>query len=605
MSEKKDHVAVSVLVSNEAESELPSTGATSTVTSHSASPSLKLTWRNVSFTVPIAKKKTRTLLSSADGEVHSGEVVAIMGGSGAGKTTLLNCLAGRIGPGALEGEILLNGTPRKKKSWRKLCAYVEQNDIMFSNLTVTETLQYSALLRLPSKTMTRKEKLDRVEQIIMDMGLNGCRNNYISQISGGERKRVSIGIELVTQPKVLFLDEPTSGLDAFTAFNIIEEIKKLAVSHNIIVLMTIHQPRTDILELFDKILLLSMGKLTFFGTLGDSLTHFESLGYPLPPKTNPSDFFLDIITLDQRTEALKEASLARITKFHEAWDSIKSDALSKKNEDAGGQSGVPEKENRSPLAVGNKWPESWFGEFWTLLNRNMKDVMRDKATIGASIGQGLVIMLIMGFVYWRVSNDAGGVQNRIGVLFFICVNQTFGVVMPTIGIFPEQRQIIKRERAAGTYRVSSAYLAKLVSTLPLNILGSLLLSVPVYWMIGLQPDAAKYLTFIVIVAVQSTTANAMGLAIGAGVPNARVGQVIGPLVIVLFLLFAGQLLNLDQVPVVFKWLQWISIIAYTNKALNQNEFTGLKLDCPDPKALCYRDGQQVLEIFGFTKPGVW
>ena len=136
---------------------------------------------------------------------------------------------------------------------------------MFNNLTVLETLTYSALLRLPAN-MSLEKKQARVNTIIQRLGLSECQNTRIQGISGGERKRTAIGIELVTDPSILFLDEPTSGLDAFNAFNVIESIKKVTVQESKIVLMTIHQPRTDILELFDKILLLSRGQTVFFGS---------------------------------------------------------------------------------------------------------------------------------------------------------------------------------------------------------------------------------------------------------------------------------------------------------------------------------------------------
>ncbi|RKO90319.1 P-loop containing nucleoside triphosphate hydrolase protein [Blyttiomyces helicus] len=556
------------------------TGRVNPEKSANAGPDISLSWSDVSLSVKISKTESKTLLHNLSGEVHSGEVVAIMGGSGAGKTTLLNTLAGRIGPSELSGDILVNGSPRSKSTWRKLCAYVEQDDLMYTNFSVFDTLTYSALLRLPS-SLTPAEKAERVETIIMQLGLNGCRDTWIGNaehkgISGGERKRVSIGIELVTDPRILFLDEPTSGLDAFTAFNIIDELKKLAVKRNMLVIMTIHQPRTDILELFDRCILLSTGKTMWFGTTQDALDHFSALGYPLPPKTNPSDYFLDIITLDQRSEELRAASLKRITQFSAAWNE---------------RQGNDEKRKKSPVVsvaepeVADKFPRTIAAEFATLLHRNMKNVARTKSTIGATIGQGIIIMLVMGFIFFKVGNNATGVQNRLGVLFFIAVNQTFGVVMPTIGIFPIERQIIKRERAAGTYRSISVFAAKVVSTLPLTFLGALLLAIPVYWMIGLQADAGKYGTFIVIVLVHSFVANALGLMIGSAVPNPTVGQILGPL----------------------SELQWLSIIAYTNKALTQNEFTGLVFDpCPPQSTqVCYTDGQAVLDQFNLTNPCKW
>ena len=230
-----------------------------------------LTWRNLGFSVPVKKtKKDKVILSECSGEVQSGQVVAIMGGSGAGKSTLLNILSGRLGKGKLTGEILVNGAKRDPGNWKKQCAFVEQDDLLFRNLSVTETLRYSAMLRLP-RSVSLAEKRLRVEQIIMQLGLNSCRDTKIGDaqnkgISGGERKRVSIGVELITEPDILFLDEPTSGLDAFNAFNVIENLKNLAMEQSKIIVLTIHQPRTDILELFDKIILLSIGKPVWFGT---------------------------------------------------------------------------------------------------------------------------------------------------------------------------------------------------------------------------------------------------------------------------------------------------------------------------------------------------
>lgn len=145
-------------------------------------------------------------------------------------------------------------------------------------------------------------------------------------------------------------------------------------------------------------------------------------------------------------------------------------------------------------------------EVSVLLSRNLKDVARDKGTIGATIGQGIMLMILNGFIFFRMPLDYAGAMDRFGLFFFICVNQTFGVVMPTLAIFPEQRRIIKRERSAGSYRSSSAYIAKAISTIPLTLAGALLLAVPIYWMAGLQADVGKYFTFIAIVVVQSLSA---------------------------------------------------------------------------------------------------
>lgn len=187
----------------------------------------------------------------------------------------------------------------------------------------------------------------------------------------------------MTDPDVLFLDEPTSGLDAFTAINLIKTLKKIAVMHKTIVIMTIHQPRTDILECLDKILLLSMGKTIWYGKTDNALTHFEKLGFHIPSNTNPSDFFSDISTLDQRTSELKEESTKRINLFQRAWEEkIVRSPLSSRNDF-----------NTSDLGSNGRvaWPSPMFYEILTLLRRAMLDVIRDKAILGATLGQGIFL----------------------------------------------------------------------------------------------------------------------------------------------------------------------------------------------------------------------
>ncbi|KAJ3017894.1 UNVERIFIED_CONTAM: ABC transporter G member 24 [Siphonaria sp. JEL0065] len=288
----------------------------------SAIDDLPARWSKVSYTVTVGGKRAKTgvekvLLNKASGSLNQGDVVAILGGSGAGKSTLLNLnFAGQF--------CLMARTAIRSRGG--LRAPMLNRMILFPHLTVEETLTYAATLRLPA-SMTVAQKKEKVDKIIMDLVLNGCRNNEIGTvsnrgISGGERKRVSIGVELVSNPQILFLDEPTSGLDASTSLLIIQLIRNLAKERSMIVLMTIHQPRNEVLNIFDGIILLTKGTTVWSGKSNDAIGHFESLGFPLPAFTNPSDFFLDVITLDQRTpESLKE-NLDRIDILEKAWQSI-------------------------------------------------------------------------------------------------------------------------------------------------------------------------------------------------------------------------------------------------------------------------------------------
>ncbi|ORY43825.1 P-loop containing nucleoside triphosphate hydrolase protein [Rhizoclosmatium globosum] len=558
----------------------------------------EIRWKNLTYIVPYGKKgETKTLLDNASGYVRQGQVVAIMGGSGAGKSTLLNTLAGRIAEqkgSELRGDILLNGEPRNPSNWTNICSYVEQDDLMFTNLSVEETLTYAAKLRLPS-SMSSKQKLDKVNEVIMQLNLNGCRKTWIGDslrrgISGGERKRVAIGVELVANPSILFLDEPTSGLDSANALGILETIKKIAVDRGMIVLMTIHQPRTEILDLFDKVILLSLGKTLWFGSTNSALDHFERHGHPLPPKTNPSDFFLDVITIDRRTPEAEKASSATIDKLHKAY-----------NEKIGSYNS-PFPSQLLHIDSRYVWPLAWHQEFAVLLSRNMKDFSRNGAAIKASLGQTFFLVILMGFVFFQEANDPAGVQSRIGFLFFICINQTFSVVMPNISVLPTVRTIFKRERAAGCYRASSCYLAKLVSSIPMVCLNSLMMSTPLYWMVGLQNNVTRFFTFILIILVHSNTAMSLAYCIGSAVPTAQVGQIIGPLTVIIFNLFAGQLVNIGKITWVFRWIQYISLISFSYKGLMQNEFKGLELQCTGQMQCQTYMGDVIVSQYSLEEP---
>ncbi|KAI8855242.1 ABC-2 type transporter-domain-containing protein [Chytridium lagenaria] len=509
-----------------------------------------------------------------DGYAEPGELLAILGGSGAGKSTLLNVLAGRIGPGALTGTISVNGAPRQRSTWRKVAAYVEQQEVLFKNLTVQETFQYAAQLRLPS-TLDKKEREARVNDLIAELGLVKCRDTKL----------------------FLFLDEPTSGLDAFTAVNIISTVSRIAKARRATTVMTIHQPRTDILEKCDKILILAAGRTVFFGKLESALIFFAKLEYLFLPKPTPLTVnFLDVATLDQRTPELQEQSQARIDLFALEWEKEKA-LLSLFS----GVRVATAEETHQDVADGVRYYSSWGTQFSTLLGRNLKETFRDVGTLGATLGQGLVLCIVIGLLFFRLDRSQAGIQNRLGALFFIVVNQTFGVVMPNLAVLPLQRPIIVRERAAGTYAASAAYVAKFISIIPVTIAGALLLGVPIYWLIGLQASADRYIAFLIIVCVQSFTAMSMGLMIGSGIKNVQLGQIVGPLVIVVFLIFGGNFLNLDSVPIVFRWIQWISLITYSNKALAQNEFKGLIFDCNRP-GNCLTNGEDILTNFALNNP---
>ncbi|GMQ03869.1 hypothetical protein CsSME_00049503 [Camellia sinensis var. sinensis] len=237
----------------------------------------------------------KTILNGLTGMVCPGEILAMLGPSGSGKTTLLTALGGRL-TGKLSGKITYNGQPFCG-SIKRRTGFVAQYDVLYPHLTVAETLLFTALLRLPS-SLAKDEKVQHVERVITELGLTRCRNSMIGGplfrgISGGEKKRVSIGQEMLINPSLLLLDEPTSGLDSTTAQRILTTIKRLA-SGGRTVITTIHQPSSRLYHMFDKVVLLSEGCPIYYGPASTALEYFSSIGFPTSITINPADLLLDL-----------------------------------------------------------------------------------------------------------------------------------------------------------------------------------------------------------------------------------------------------------------------------------------------------------------------
>lgn len=248
------------------------------------------------FCKKASSEEERLILKGVSGVVSPGELLAILGPSGSGKTTLLAALGGRHNGTISSGSITYNGKPFSKQVKQNM-GFVPQNDVFYPHLSVTETLVFTALLRLPN-SLTRKEKVSHAQAIMDELDLDHCKDTimggpFLRGVSGGEWKRVSIGQELLTNPSLLLVDEPTTGLDSTTARRIVLCLCELAKGGRTIV-MTIHQPSSKLFYMFQKVLLLSDGHSLYFGEGENVMNYFSSIGYVPPLAMNPSDFLLDL-----------------------------------------------------------------------------------------------------------------------------------------------------------------------------------------------------------------------------------------------------------------------------------------------------------------------
>lgn len=360
--------------------------------------------------------KILQILKPITAEFHPGELNAIMGPSGSGKTSLLNSIAQRLRGSfgtqyRVYGGMLYNGAVPSESVVRSVTSFVTQDDdALMPSLTVRESLRFAAGLRLP-RWMSKEEKNRRAEEILLKMGLKECADNLIGNelikgISGGEKRRVSIAIQILTDPKVLLLDEPTSGLDAFTATSIIEVLKGLAAEGRTLV-MTIHQARSDLFQHFTSVLLLARGGSPVYTGAGDKmLPYFGSLGYECPHTTNPADFVLDLITIDLQQEDREATTRERVQHLITSWGKRALELTRSSSQIATPAELGSLRRQMLPFRI----------TYPLLLHRSAINFWRQPSLVMARSMQIVGIAIIMALFFAPLQNDYAAVQSRMGFI---------------------------------------------------------------------------------------------------------------------------------------------------------------------------------------------
>ncbi|NWH75622.1 ABCG2 protein, partial [Piaya cayana] len=525
----------------------------------------------------LCKRKTveKKILQNVYGIMKPG-LNAILGPTGSGKSSLLDVLAARKDPAGLSGEVLIDGIPQPP-NFKCISGYVVQDDVVMGTMTVRENLQFSAALRLPS-SISLKEKEERVTQIIGELGLSKVADakvgtELIRGVSGGERKRTNIGMELITEPPVLFLDEPTTGLDASTANAVLILLKKLSRRGRTII-FSIHQPRYSIFKLFDSLTLLALGKVLYHGPANQALEYFSSIGYECEPFNNPADFFLDIINGDSTAVAAsKEEHRPVDTGKEDNVDSSVVDVLHQKYLDSSLYKSTKEALAKVELGQGSKrrvskqgheitYANGFLTQLYWVSKRSLKNLIRNPQASVAQIAVTVILALVVGAIFFGVKLDRSGIQNRVGSLFFVTTNQCFSSVS-AIELFIRDKKLFVHQYTSGYYRVSAYFLALMIGDLlPMRTAPAIIFSCISYWMIGYQAVTGRFFFFMLSLVLVSYTATAMSLAISAGMDVVAVANLLITICFVLMLIFSGLLVNLPSIMDWLNWLKYFSIPRY-------------------------------------------
>ncbi|XP_068644855.1 ABC transporter G family member 8 [Aristolochia californica] len=507
------------------------------------------------------------------------EILAIVGPSGAGKSTLLDILAAHTSPS--HGSLLLNSSPLQPSSFRKLAAYVPQHDASLPLLTVFETFLFTARLLLP----TNADLTTVITSLLGDLRLSHLATTRLDRdLSGGERRRVSIGLSLLHDPAVLLLDEPTSGLDSASAFNLMQTLRAIAAARRRTVILSIHQPSFKILSTIDRILLLSKGTVVHHGTLSSLQTFLHSNGFQVPPQLNALEYALEI--LGQISEK-------------------KSSTITPEFQDPPSSSFPNDRQDDQTVEV--RYRSSRVREIIALYNRFWKIIYRSKQLLLTNALEALAVGIFLGTIYIHVGLDKQGMEKRLG-LFAFTLTFLLSSTTETLPIFVSERPILLRETSSGLYRLSSHLIANTLVFLPYLLVIALIYSVSVYFLVGLCASWQAFAYFVLAIWVIILMANSFVLFLSSIAPNFIAGTSLVTVFLACFFLFSGYFISKDAMPKYWVLMHYFSMYKYALDALLINEYSCLLSECLiwyEEKKVCAITGRDVLEKRGLHESQRW
>ncbi|KAG6445638.1 ATP-binding cassette sub-family G member 4 isoform X1 [Manduca sexta] len=605
-------------------------------------PPVDLAFTDLTYKVQEGRKSNvKTILKSVSGRLRSGELTAIMGPSGAGKSTLLNILTGYKTSG-MEGSITVNGMERNLSSFRKLSCYIMQDNQLHGNLTVEEAMAVATSLKLPSVT-SRADKEEVIQEILETLGLSEHHKTMTSNLSGGQKKRLSIALELVNNPPIMFFDEPTSGLDSSSCFQCISLLKTLARGGRTII-CTIHQPSARLFEMFDHLYTLADGQCVYQGSTGRLVEWLGSLNLQCPSYHNPASFIIEVscgeygdntgklvrainngkndirngqpfpeTTPNYNNKKDMEVSL----NAGKEWDKNDLSQVQEKfadvvngsnghgnlqngilqyaaNEVSKGEPGLvlqmeTEKQDNAEVALlgtdgsPRRYATSELTQFWVVLKRTLLFSRRDWTLMYLRLFAHILVGFLIGALYYDIGDDGSKVLSNLGFLFFNMLFLMYTSMTITILSFPLEMPVLVKEHFNRWYSLRSYYLAITVSDIPFQAIFCVIYVVIVYLLTSQPPVWFRFAMFLSSCLLISFVAQSVGLVVGAAM-NVQNGVFLAPVMSVPFLLFSGFFVSFNAIPVYLRWITYLSYIRYgfEGTALATYSFNRPKLQCHQP-----------------------
>eukprot|EP00937_MAST-01D_sp_MAST-1D-sp2_P005528 g5528.t1 len=523
-------------------------------------------------------KVSKVIVHDASGVVQTGELLAIMGPSGAGKSSLLDVLAGRKTVGRWGGAIRMNGHDVSPKVMRQLSSYVAQEDTLMPTMTVRETFRFIADLQMAGTTPT--DRAARVEKVVRALGLAECADTKVGGgairgISGGQRRRVSIGVEMLTSTRVLFLDEPTSGLDSAAALSLFKVLTRLAKTSGALVVATIHQPRSDIFAMFDQLLLMARGRVAFQGGASEAREYFEQQQRPCPLGWNVADHVIDVIAEDG-TDGGDDAGASAAdwaARFAASpWGATVARRL-RDGREPGAR--VISRTKRKKTAF------AW--QTRVIARRCLVDAVRNPFIVGQQVFGYVLGAVALGLLFSQIKTQVA-VQLALSFAFVVAIICIFCFF--SVPVYVQGRALFAKEYVSGYFRLPSFVLANLIVSTSINVV-----VVTIYTAIlhALQGWSGEIGGFVLVNVLLMLTLVAVNEFIGSLCSSLFVALALSALVSVIFILFAGVICWYQNMPPYLRWLFWCSPCSYATAALIHHNFNAAGASAKERKWLTQFD----------------
>lgn len=467
---------------------------------------MDLEFHNLCYSVP-ESDGPKKILNNISGKFKAGQLTAVLGPSGAGKTTLLNLLAGYcVKIEGQTGTILINGRPRHPRRFRRFCAYIMQEALIQPRLSVLEYMLVASRLKVAD--LNENVRMNEIVAILQILGLESCADTRSDVLSGGQKKRLTIALELVNNPSILFLDEPTTGLDTHAGKKVMQALANLAAQGRTIV-CTVHQPCPLEFRAYDNVYIVAKGNCVYSGTPARLISFLQEVGTPCPTTYSPADYIIELVHM-----------------YPDIIDTLANQVLQEQNQMKFGYTPT----NSKPMPTKPIEGPSAFARLRVLLGRMLLQRWRNKRLLGMQLIHHVVSAVLCGITFYGTGNDAAEFFQNIKFCLALCVFYVYTYVMVSILYFPLEVELVQRENFNNWYGAFTYYISYTLSNIPAMIPNVMIFTI-IVWLMASQPldiDRVSYMLFMGVLACFCS--EGLGMFIGS-LGSSKTGCILGPAVV--------------------------------------------------------------------------